>query len=90
MAQPVSIAGIDIGKQRLDIALWSKPGQSLQVDHDTEGFARLIDWLHEHTVARVGLEASGGYEHDVVDRLEDAGFTVVILNPRQVRRFAAA
>jgi len=90
MAQQVWNAGIDVGKTRLDIALWSKPDHRLQVNHDTQGLTQLITWLREHNVARVGLEASGGYERDVVDALEDAGFSVAILNPRRVRQFAQA
>jgi len=90
MAQQVWTAGIDVGKQRLDIALWSKTPQTLQVDRDAGGLATLIDWLHEHNVVRVGLEASGGYEREVLDRLDDAGFVTVLLNPRQVRQFARA
>ena len=90
MAQQVWNAGIDVGKQRLDIALWSKTPRTLQVDRDADGLARLIDWLHEHNVVRVGLEASGGYEREVIDALEDAGFVTILLNPRQVRQFARA
>ena len=57
MAQQVWTAGIDVGRQRLDIALWSKTPQALQVDRNADGLARLIDWLREHNVVRVGLEA---------------------------------
>jgi transposase len=90
MAQQVWTAGIDVGKQRLDIAIWSKTPQTLQVDRDTDGLATLIEWLREHNVVRVGLEASGGYEREVLDGLDDAGFVTVLLNPRQVRQFARA
>jgi transposase len=90
MAQQVWCAGIDIGKDQLDIAVWSKPDAVLQVSHDSDGLARLIAWLREHNVVRVGLEASGGYERDVIDTLEDAGLMVALLNPRRVRRFAEA
>jgi transposase len=90
MAQQVWTAGIDVGKQWLDIALWSKTPRSLRVERDADGLARLIDWLREANVVRVGLEASGGYEREVLDALEDAGFVAVLLNPRQVRQFARA
>jgi transposase len=90
MAQQVWNAGIDVGKQRLDIALWPKTAQTLQVDRDADGLARLIEWLRERNVVRVGLEASGGYEREVLDALEDAGFVTILLNPRQVRQFARA
>ena len=90
MAQQVRTAGIDVGKQRLDAAVWSKQSPRLQVKRDTDGLTELIAWLRTHQVARVGVEASGGYEREVVDALEDAGFVVVVLNPRRVRRFAEA
>jgi transposase len=90
MAQQVWTAGIDVGKRRLDIALSSKTPRTLQVDRDAKGLAQLIDWLRKHNVVRVGLEVSGRYEREVLDRLEAAGFVAVQLNPRQVRRFARA
>jgi transposase len=90
MAVQVWTAGIDVGKERLDIAIWSKTSEAFQLTRDAAGFAQLIAWLREHNVIRIGLEASGGYERDVIDALQDAGFEVALLNPRQVRRFAQA
>lgn len=90
MAVQVWNAGIDVGKNNLDIAVWGKPAALLRIPRDTAGLARLIAWLHEHEVVRIGLEASGGYEREVLDTLQDAGFAVALLNPRQVRRFAQA
>lgn len=90
MAVQVWNAGIDVGKESLDIAIWSKPDATLRIARDPAGLARLITWFREHNVVRIGLEASGGYEREVLDTLQDAGFTVALLNPRQVRRFAQA
>ena len=90
MAQQVWNAGIDVGKDSLDIAIWSKPDATLRVGSDPAGLSTLISWLREHNVARIGLEASGGYERVVIDALEDAGFMVALVNPRQIRRFAQA
>jgi len=39
------------------------------------------------TVVCLGLEASGGYERDVIHVRENSGFAAVLLNPRPVRRF---
>jgi transposase len=92
MAQSVWNAGIDVGKDQLDVVIYSptaKPPR-LRVARDCDGLAQLAAWLIEHQVVRVGLEASGGYEREVIDALEDAGLTVARLNPRQVRRFAQA
>lgn len=38
MAQQVWNAGFDVGKQRLDIAVWSKQDQRLQVGNDAMDF----------------------------------------------------
>jgi transposase len=39
-------------------------------------------------VSRVGIEASGGYEGGVVAALRKAGFTVLVLQPMQVKAYA--
>jgi transposase len=80
-------AGIDTGKQFLDIALHPS-GEHVQVPNAAEGWLKLIAWLKSHSVAWVGIEASGGYERDVVERLREAGCKVRLLQPRQVRAFA--
>ncbi|WP_010219308.1 IS110 family transposase [Sphingomonas sp. PAMC 26621] len=80
-------AGIDIGKAYLDIALYPS-GAALRLANDSEGHGRLLHWLIEHDIARVGLEASGGYERGVAEVLRDAGLEVALLQPRQVRAFA--
>ena len=89
MAQMVVIAGVDVSKQWLDVALWPKQAE-LRVGRDRPGCDELAGWLRQHEVSRVGLEASGGYEIEVVDALEAQGFEVVRLNPLRVRRFAEA
>jgi transposase len=48
----------------------------------------LIARLRQAGVARVGLEASGGYERAVREAVEAAGMPVVIHQPLQVRLFA--
>jgi transposase len=88
MADIVITAGIDVSKDRLDVALWPPPGAACRLRADQ--IDQLLDWLHRHGVARIGLEASGGYERDAVRRLAAAGFVVVLVNPLRVRRFAEA
>ena len=82
-----SVAGIDIGKTWLDIAVFGS-GEALRLPNSIEGHAALLEWLGRHGVTRVGLEASGGYERDVCAGLRAAGFEVALLQPRQVRAFA--
>ena len=89
MAQIVLTGGIDVSKEWLDTGLWPKKLE-LRVRRNREGYAELGGWLRQHGVTRVGLEASGGYEIEVIDALEDLGFEVVRLNAQRVRMFAKA
>lgn len=81
------IAGIDVGKRRLDAAVYGQAGE-LQIENSPRGFSELIAWLKAREVGRVGLEASGGYERSVRAALEAAGFEVVVHQPIEVRLFA--
>jgi transposase len=80
-------AGIDTGKYKLDVALDGFPEQ-LQIENAADGHAALSAWLKQHCVKRVGIEASGGYEQNVVAHLRGDGFVVVVFQPAQVRAYA--
>jgi len=80
-------AGIDTGKYKLDVALAGSPAQ-LQIDNAADGHAALSAWLKQQQVKRVGIEASGGYEQQVVAQLRRDGFVVVVFQPAQVRAYA--
>jgi transposase len=88
MAQIVRVAGLDVSKDKLDVAL--RGGEHCMVSYEPRGLRQLARWLHAHEVTVVALEASGGYERAVSDFLEAAGFLVRLLNPLRVRRFAEA
>lgn len=88
MAVQVWNAGIDVGKDNLDVAIWNKLGAVHRFRRNAEGIAQLAVWLREQQVVRVGLEASGGYEREALDALQEAGFATALLNPRNVRNFA--
>jgi len=88
MAKRTTIcAGIDTGKQKLDVAL-DGSSEPLQIDNTPEGYKVLSDWLRRHRVKRIGIEASGGYERAVVAELRRRRFVVVIFQPAQVRAYA--
>jgi transposase len=79
--------GIDVAKGSFDVA--SDPaGLTLSLRQDPAGRQRLLDVLAAHAVALIVLEATGGYERELVAQLMQAGFKVVVANPRQVRDFA--
>ena len=80
-------AGIDTGKHKLDVAI-DASAHKLQVDNTAHGHAVLSAWLRQHLVERVGIEASGGYEQEVVAHLRREGFIVIVFQPAQVRAYA--
>lgn len=79
--------GIDIAKERVDIAVrpsdrtWSMP----YGDDDVE---LLVAQLQDLSPTAVVLEATGGIELPLVGALAAASLPVVVVNPRQVRDFA--
>src|SRR5262249_50957405 len=80
-------AGIDTGKRNLDVAL-DESAARLRVANTAEGHTKVSGWLRRHAVRRIGIEASGGYEREVVARLRRDGFVVVVFQPAQVRAYA--
>jgi transposase len=82
-------AGIDTSKSRLDVAVHGRTGH-WQVVNALAGWRVLAAKLAEAGVSRVGIEATGGYERGVVRHLRAAGFTVLILQPVQVKAFGRA
>lgn len=81
------IAGIDVSKRRLDVAIHGLEDE-LGVANGPGGSSELVGWLRAREVGRVGLEASGGYERGVREALERAGFEVVVHQPLEVKGFA--
>lgn len=89
MAQMVVTAGIDVSKAWLDVALWPTKA-ALHIERGAAGYDRLAAWLSENGVTRIGLEASGGYEIEVIDALQARGFEVARFNAQRIRLFAKA
>ncbi len=82
-----TVAGIDTAKQKLDIAVHGRAGR-WQVENTLLGWKSLSVELKKLGVERVGIEATGGYERGVVRHLRTAGFSVLVLQPIQVRAYA--
>ncbi len=81
--------GIDVSKRWLDVAVDGEGG-AWRVGNDGEGFAHLIAKMKVVEAEMVVFEATGGYESHCVKALGGAGFTVAVVNPTRVRRFAEA
>jgi transposase len=79
-------AGIDTSKAKLDIAVHDRT-ERWQVANARPGWRKLAANLAKAGVTRVGIEATGGYERGVVEHLRAAGFTVLVLQPVQVKAF---
>jgi transposase len=80
-------AGIDTAKDKLDVAVHPSSIR-LTVENRPCGHRRLAVELRRIGVARVGIEATGGYERGVLECLREQGFQVVLLQPLQVKAFA--
>jgi transposase len=81
--------GIDVSKDTLDVGSW--PSQKTwQVPNTAEGITELVEQVQKAQPTGVVLEASGGYQQEVVAALAAAGLPVAVVNPRQVRDFARA
>jgi transposase len=87
MTQISRTAGIDTSKAKLDIAVHGGD-EHWQVENTAAGWRRLAAEFAKVGVMRVGIEASGGYECGVVSSLRDQGFTVLVLQPIQVKAYA--
>ena len=79
--------GIDVAKNSFQVA--SRPVQIQGSYPNTRpGHRDLIGALRPGQIALIVLEATGGYEKALAAELVQAGYNVVVANPRQVRDFA--
>jgi transposase len=78
--------GVDVAKYRHDAASSAGPGFGCHV----RDLDKLIAWIIDQHPTLVVLEASGGYERDLVAALLEADIPTAVVNPRQVRDFARA
>jgi transposase len=88
--EPTSVfVGIDVGKHFVDLAVDGN-NEVTRYKNDDEGVEKILKALTGRTIGLVVLEATGGYERQVLASLLGAGFPAVAVNPRQVRDFAKA
>jgi transposase len=84
-------AGIDIGKAEVVVCL-RVPGPRGRRVSQVRTFSavagemnRLADWLAEHQVSHVVMEATGQYWKPVWDVLAERGFELMLVNARHVK-----
>lgn len=84
-----TFVGIDVAKQSFDLA----SNHSRQVRHftyDEQGLEQLVAHLRPLKPRLIVMEATGGLERRLLRQLITTGFTVALVNPRQIRDFAKA
>jgi transposase len=92
------VVGIDVAKQAHVVCALEAPSGALRhkpsrIEATAEGYALLRSWLEmwgspEQTV--IGLEATGPLCEPLYDTLTQAGYTVLVLNPRQTASWASS
>jgi transposase len=79
--------GIDVSKAWLDLAI-HPTGENWREENTEKGSSKLIERFQSIPIERIVVEATGGYESELVERLVQAGLPVSRVNPGRVRRFA--
>ena len=79
--------GVDVSKARLDVHI-DPTDQTLAVENNPAGIARLIEFLQGMNIRLVLIEATGRYERRLAADLLEANIPVTVVNPRQARDFA--
>jgi len=80
--------GVDVASEKLDLAYYGQH-DIRSFENSAVGIARLVEHVRAAgAAALVVVEATGGYETDLVVTLAEAEIPVALVNPRQVRAFA--
>ena len=85
-----AILGIDIAKQKFDVALVvERKTITGRFNNTPEGFNMLERWLVKYGVERVHacLEATGTYGEALAEHLHRAGHVVSVVNPARIKGF---
>ncbi len=86
---PQRFIGIDVSQSSWDVHLLPE-GRSFSIRVGDGAGERLVKQLGSPEACLVVVEATGGVERQLVADLLDVGWTVSVVNPRQVRDFAKA
>ena len=82
-----TLIGIDVSKNKLDLAV-SETGSRITIGNTKREIAKWISTLSHPRETLVVMEATGGYESQLVELLHEQGIALAVVNPRQVRDFA--
>jgi transposase len=95
------VVGIDVAKQAHVVCALEAPSGALrhkpsQIEATREGYTLLLSWLAtwragaQPEAVLIGLEATGVLWEPLYDALTQAGYRVLVLNPRQTASWAAS
>ena len=87
MAEDNLYVGIDVSKAWLDVAV-EPAGKNWRTENDRRGINQLVGRLGGLAPKIIVVEATGGYEANLVEHLCEAQLPVARVNPGRVRRFA--
>lgn len=82
------VAGIDVSKASLDVALIGASIRSSRFDNTPEGQSDLTHALSSVGCHLTAMESTGGWEAAAACQLQLQGLPVVVANPTRVRSFA--
>lgn len=86
------ILGIDIAKEKFDVALYQDKEQVAagQFDNSRAGFKKMSKWLNNKKVEQVWacMEATGRYGDALAMYLHKAGHQVSMVNPARTKKYA--
>lgn len=84
--------GIDISKLKFDVCLIRDAGKLRHkvFPNTAAGYAQLSAWLEKHQagITHACLEATGTYSEALATYLHEAGHTVSVVNPAQIKAYA--
>jgi transposase len=80
--------GVDVSKTKLDIALPDSSKPFTITNSPEEVLTKLIARIEHPESTIVILEATGGYERELVATLHQHNIALAVINPRRVRDFA--
>jgi transposase len=81
--------GIDVSKDKLDVAIWGEKNCQ-EIGNTKKGIVKLVKRMLGQGPNLIVVEATGGYEEEVVLALFEAGLPVALVSPQRVRQYARA
>jgi len=84
---PQNYAGIDVGKDHIDIFIYPA-GLAIRVRNEGKAIKAAIRKLRQHEVGLAALEATSKYHRLAHGLLHEGGIAVAVVNPFRSRQFA--